>query len=109
MPLPEASPDSWADYSPDQYTTPVIGVVSRDGKYLAALANDSATVMAQAWHDCLHNNPQWTPANAPSLKRKWRLKVKVYAMPDDPNALLKRVGKDFPDALHYLSSQGKSE
>lgn len=99
LPLPKASADSWADYSPDQYTTPVIGVVSRDGRYLAALANGSATVMAQAWHDCLHNNPQWTPATAPPLKRRWRLKV--YAMPNDPNVLLKRVGKDFPDALRY--------
>lgn len=103
LPLPKASPDSWADYSPDQYTTPVIGVVSRDGKYLAALANDSATVMAQAWHDCLHNNPQWTPANASPLKRRWRLKV--YAMPDDPNALLKQVRRHFPDALRYLCSE----
>lgn len=101
LPLPKAPPGSWADYSPDQYTTPVIGVVSRDGKYLAALANDSATVMAQAWHDCLHNNPQWLPADAPPLKRKWRLKV--YAMPNDPNALLKRVGKDFADALRHCA------
>lgn len=101
LPLPKASPDSWADYSPDQYTTPVIGVVSRDGKYLAALANDSATVMAQAWHDCLHNNPLWTPDNAPPLQRRWRLKV--YAMPNDPNALLKRVEKDFPNALRYVT------
>ncbi|GIV17485.1 MAG: hypothetical protein KatS3mg022_2920 [Armatimonadota bacterium] len=107
IPLPKASPDSWADYSPAQYTTPVIGVVSRDGRYLAALANDSATVMAQAWHDCLHNNPQWAPANAPPLKRRWRLKA--YALPNDPNALLKRVGKDFPDALRYLPVQSKPE
>jgi hypothetical protein len=107
QPLPQAAPNSWADYSPDQYTTPVIGIVSRDGRYLAALANDSATVMAQAWHDCLHNNPQWLPVDAPPLQRRWRLKV--YVMPNDPNALLKRVGKDFPDAMRYVSMQGRSK
>lgn len=104
LPLPQATPDSWADYSPDQYVTPVIGVVSRDGKYLAALANDSATVMAQAWHDCLHNNPQWLPADAPPAKRRWRLKV--YAMEDNPKLLLERVRRDFPNALRDAPESG---
>lgn len=97
--VPQAEPDWWSDYSPDRYITPIIGVVSRDGNYLAALANDSATVMAQAWHDCLHNNPQWLPADAPPDQRHWRLKI--YAMENDPDALLKRVLKDFPNALRY--------
>ena len=61
---PQANTNSWADYSPDRYTTSVIGAVSRDGQYLAALASDSATVLAQAWHDCLHNNPPSLPADA---------------------------------------------
>jgi len=95
--VPEAGPRSWAGYSPDQYVAPVIGTVSRGGKYLAALANGSATMMAQAWHDCLHNNPPWLPADAPPTERVWRLKV--YAMDNDPDALLRRVGQDFPAAL----------
>lgn len=107
LPLPQASPNSWADYSTDQYTTPIIGVVSRDGKYLAALVNDSATVMAQAWHDCLHNNPLWLPADAPPLRRRWRLKV--YAMPNDPDALLKRVAKELPDALRHFPWQSAAK
>lgn len=97
--VPQAGPNSWADYSTDRYITPVIGVVSRDGKYLAALANDSATVMAQAWHDCLHNNPQWLPADAPPAQRRWRLKI--YVMGNDPEALLERVRRDFPNALRH--------
>ncbi|MGQ9737750.1 MAG: hypothetical protein ACUVRT_07525 [Armatimonadota bacterium] len=105
LPLPQAAPDSWADYSPDQYVTPVIGVISRDGKYLAALANDSATVMAQAWHDCLHNNPQWLPADAPPAKRVWRLKM--YAMENNPQALLERVRQDFPNALRDAPESGE--
>jgi hypothetical protein len=90
---PPRSPSSWADYSPDRYTVPVIGAVSRDRKYLAAIANGSATGMAQAWHDCMHNNPAWLPADAPTQSRTWR--VKVYVMENDPDALLARVARDF--------------
>ena len=99
--VPQVRPDSWSDYSPDRYVTTVIGAVSRDGKYLAALANDSAILMAQAWHDCMHNNPRWLPADAPPAERIWRLKV--YAMENDPEALLTRVGRDFPAAKHRRS------
>lgn len=94
--VPQTLAKSWAGYSPDRYTTTVIGVISRDSKYLAALANDSATGMCQAWHDCMHNNPQWHPAKAPPEKRAWRLKI--YVMENDPDALLARVVKDFPNA-----------
>jgi hypothetical protein len=55
LPTAEAQAKSWAGYSTDRYTVPIIGVVSRDGKYLAALANDSATSMAQAWHDAIQH------------------------------------------------------
>ncbi|MHC4474730.1 MAG: PA14 domain-containing protein [Planctomycetota bacterium] len=94
--VPQSRADSWSDYSPAQYTTTVIGAVSRDRKYLAALANDSATLMCQAWHDCMHDNPQWLPADAPVDQRRWRLRI--YAMENDPQALLTRVAEDFPAA-----------
>lgn len=94
--VPPTNPKAWADYSPDRYSATVIGAVSRDGKYLAAIANDSADTMCQAWHDCMHNNPNWLPANAPPEKRTWRLRI--YAMENDPDALLARVLKDFPNA-----------
>jgi len=87
----------WAEYSTDRYTVPVIGTVSRDGKHLAALANGSADSLCNAWHDCLHNNPKWTPAEAPPAEQQWRLKV--YVMPNDPEALLARVARDFPEAM----------
>jgi hypothetical protein len=74
----------------------VIGTVSRDGKHLAALANGSADSLCNAWHDCLHNNPKWAPADAPPDKQRWRLKL--YVMPNDPDALLARVAGDFPEA-----------
>ncbi|MBM3474903.1 MAG: hypothetical protein FJX75_16700 [Armatimonadetes bacterium] len=96
--LPQAGPTSWADYSPGRYTTTVIGAVSRDGKWLAAIANDSAPLMAQAWHDCMHNNPLWLPPNTPPTQQLWR--VRIYVMENDPQALLARVAKDFPNARH---------
>ena len=94
--VPKTHPQGWADYSPDRYTATVIGVVSRDRKHLAALANDSTNTMCQAWHDCLHNNPQWLPAASPPEQRVWRLKV--YVMENNPDALLARTIKDFPNA-----------
>jgi dienelactone hydrolase len=98
---------------PDCFITSVIGVVSRDGKWLTALANDSANSMSQAWMDCVHCNPQWfPPANLPmsgpfhspqKVDRTWRLKA--YVMENDPRALLSRVDRDFP-AARYQQSLG---
>lgn len=96
-PLRKSGPEAWADYSPDRYIYPVIGTVSRDRKYLTAIVCEAPTALCQAWHDCMHNNPRWLPDNAPSGGRTWRLRV--YAMENDPEALLKRVGKDFPQAM----------
>ena len=106
QPLPKVEQTSWADYSPDRYIVSVIGAVSRDGKHLAALANGSAKVMAQAWHDCMHNNPEWLPVGAPPGERVWRLKI--YVMANDPEALLARVRKDFPAADYDPPQAGAS-
>jgi NADH:ubiquinone oxidoreductase subunit len=102
--VPEAGTNSWADYSPDRYTNRVIGAVSRDGRHLAAIANDSATVMCQAWHDCMHNNAQWMPADAPLAQRVWRLRI--YVMENDPEALRRRVEKDFPASRKTAAAGG---
>ncbi len=106
-PIPAVTPQTWADYSRTRYTVPIIGVVSRDGKYLAALANDSAGTMCQAWHDCEHNNPQWLPAKDGNGK-VWRLMI--YAMQNDPDKLLQRAAKDFPNLLepakHRVPAEG---
>jgi dienelactone hydrolase len=94
QPIPKITKETWADYSRTQYATTLIGAVSRDKKYLAAIANDSAPLMCQAWHDCMHNNSAWLPKNVPIEKRTWRLKI--YAMENDEQALLSRVATDFP-------------
>jgi dienelactone hydrolase len=92
--LPEPDPNLWAGSSDTKYTNSIIGVVSRDKKYLAAIANNASIAMCQAWHDCVHNNPLWLPKDEPLDQRMWRLKI--YAMENDVNALIKRVKQDFP-------------
>ena len=77
-----------------QYSIPLLGVVSLDGKYLAAVASDHPQFISQAWLDCLHNYAQWAPADAPPLKRTWRRKI--YGMENRPRDLRERVLKDFP-------------
>ncbi len=84
---------NWADYSPDRYRLPVIGAVSRDRRYLAAIASGAETIVCQAWHDCMHNNPGWLPSSDKNGKQ-WR--VMIYAMENDPEALFTRFHEDFP-------------
>lgn len=80
-----------------RYVAPVIGVVSTDGNYLIAQAGDSPRFMVQAWIDCIHHYATWGPEDVPLSQRSWRRKI--YAMENDPEALLERVTRDFPDAM----------
>lgn len=96
QPLRQAPPDSWAAYSTDRYIYPVIGAISRDGRYLTALGCESNDSMCQAWHDCMHNNTHWQPA-ADGLGMIWR--QRVYVLRNDPEELLRRLRRDFPRAL----------
>lgn len=105
MYLPQSAPDlrsgstGWADYSPDRFTVPVIGAVSRDRKHLTAIASGSEVMVCQAWHDCMHNNSRWLPP-ADGTGKEWR--VRIYAMRNDPAVLLERFQSDFPDIQPWL-------
>jgi hypothetical protein len=88
-----AGPESWADVSPDAYVHPVVGNLSRDEEHLTAIACARPQALCQAWHDCMHNNPHWAEVDG---QPEWRLRI--YAMANDPEALLGRVAVDFPDA-----------
>jgi hypothetical protein len=96
-------PQWWPNTSADRYVIPVVGAVSNDRKYLTALVSATSTYVAQAWHTCLHQAPQWEPADAPLLKRTWR--TRLYAMENNPEALLERVKKDFPGIEKLRSSR----
>jgi dienelactone hydrolase len=91
---PSYNPNNWSGCSDTRFTRSIIGAVSKDGKYLAAIANHSATTMCQAWHDCMHNNPQWLPLDASPGDRIWKLKI--YVMENDVEKLIERVDADFP-------------
>jgi hypothetical protein len=67
-----------ANTSTTRYAYRLIGAVSRDSKYLIALAADDAMYSAQAWNTCLHHVPVWNPKDAPLARRAWRMKL--YAM-----------------------------
>lgn len=95
-------PFPWAGVSPDRLTATVAGVVSRDASHLAAIACDSATSISQVWVDCLHNDPEWGRDSAG--QPVWRLKI--YVMPNDPDALLRRVAEDFPLARRQPAFAG---
>ena len=97
-PVPRMAKNFGAGHSPDRFVIPVMGVVSRDGKYLAAMANDSAGLMWQAYFHCVHNNPRWLPADEPSARQQWRMKVYVLKNDADDD-LLARVARDFPQAV----------
>ena len=101
--MPDPKPDNWAAYSLAQYTVPVIGCVSRDGRRLTALVSDTANNICQAWHDCLHNNAEWRPVDAPPTEQTRR--VVIYYLPNDPDMLLERACKDFPFLRKRLEEQ----
>ena len=96
--------------SPDRFTIPILGVVSRDGKHQIAMVSDTANRLCQAWAPCIHNYPQWAPKDVPPGARRWRMNI--YIMPNDSDLLLARVAQDMPDALRLkeiraAAGQGK--
>ena len=94
----------WADYSRDRYLYPVIGTISRNGKYLTAIACNIPTFLCQAWHDCMHNNPAWEDEQG---KMVWRLRI--YAMENNPDELLRRVGENFSQSLKLKEKRVPAE
>ncbi len=93
---PRNNPPWISTYYSRSFTVPIIGVVSRDKQHLIAIASDTSNTLCQAWAPCIHNYPEWAPKDAPPEERRWRMNV--YIMPNDPEALLERVAKDFPNA-----------
>ena len=81
-----------------RFAWPLIAAESVDGEQLVALASESPEFLYQGWLDCLHNYTRWLPLDAPPEERQWR--IRIYAMENDPDALLCRVRKDFPDQFN---------
>jgi hypothetical protein len=81
--------------SPDQPLNALIGCFSEDGKYLLAMAWDRTQELFQGVIVCLHNDPRIGGLKAAEAQK---LHGKIYFLKNDPEALLKRYGRDFPGA-----------
>ena len=97
--------NSFAGLSKDHFIYPIIGVVSRDHRYLAAIVTDSASSVSQAWGDSFNNGGGWVAG--PNGEKIWR--CGIYALKNDPKELLKQVAKDFPKALTPRENRGDTQ
>jgi len=80
--------------SPDEPANGLIGCFSADDRYLLAMAWDRTQELFQGVIVCLHNDPRVGGLKAGETKK---LHGKIYIMKNDPDALLKRYRRDFPE------------
>jgi len=88
-------PESFWGNSTDRPIYSLIGCVSRDGKYLAALGWAKCGALSQGWHDCLHANPDLSGCYDAEANQV-TCQARYYFLPNDPEALLARYLEDFP-------------
>lgn len=86
-----------AGWSSARITYPIMGVVSRDGKYLAAVAWPETYRMNQLWLCCVHPWPCLLTADYNPATKKRVSRGKLYVLPNDAAMLLARFEQDFPD------------
>lgn len=79
--------------SPDQPVNGLIGCFSADNQRLLAMAWDQTHELFQGVIVCLHNDPHVGGLKPGETKK---LRGKVYLLPNDPAALLRRYRRDFP-------------
>jgi hypothetical protein len=76
----------------DRVTNGVIGCVSGDNRWLLALASDRTFELFEGVYVCLHSDP-WIGGLQPGEVR--RVRQRLYLLPNDPKALLRRYRRDF--------------
>lgn len=79
----------------DRPVLPLIGVVSRDGKHLAAVAWPESARLGQVWHCCVHPRPRIIES-FDAKTGETRTQGKLYFMPYDEAKLLAAFERDFP-------------
>lgn len=70
----------------------LIGCVSADDRWILATASDRTHELFEGVYVCLHSDPL-IDGLAPGERK--RIRQKVYLVPNDPDALLKRYHRDF--------------
>ena len=73
----------------------LIGCFSADDKYLLATASDQTQELFEGVIVCLHSDPRIGGLKPRETKK---IRSKLYILPNDVPALLKRYHQDFPDA-----------
>lgn len=81
--------------SPDRLTNGLIGCVSADGQWLLATASDRTHELFEGVYVCLHSDPLIGGLNPGETKR---IRQKIYLLPNDPAALVRRYQLDFPES-----------
>ena len=77
----------------DRPTNGLIGCFSADGKQLLATASDKTHELFEGVYVCLHSDPRIDGLKAGETKT---IRAKLYVLPNDVPALLRRYEKDFP-------------
>ncbi len=77
----------------DRPTNGLIGCFSSDGRQLLATASDSTHELFEGVYVCLHSDPRISGLKAGETKT---IRAKLYVLPNDVPALLRRYEKDFP-------------
>lgn len=78
----------------DRPTNGLIGCFSADGKQLLATASDRTHELFEGVYVCLHSDPRIGGLKAGETKT---IHTRLYVLPNDVPALLRRYEKDFPD------------
>ena len=81
--------------SGDRAIEGLVGVVSRDGKWLAAIGCEHNRIVGQGWHDCIHHLPD-VPRYLDEKAGRIVHRSMIYVMPNDRRRLLEAFRKDFP-------------
>ena len=79
----------------DRPTNALIGCFSADGKQLLATASDATHELFEGVYVCLHSDPRIGGLKAGETKT---IRAKLYVLPNDVPALLRRYEKDFAPA-----------
>ena len=96
VPFGRAHPgDIWAfGASGDRPIHDLVGVASRDRKWLAAIGCRHTTTLGQGWHDCIHHVPDMQKYLDAGASRIVHRSV-LYVMPNDKRKLLESFRQDF--------------
>ena len=79
----------------DRVTNGLIGCFSADNQWVLATASDRTHELFEGVYVCLHSDPLIGGLAPDETKR---IRQKLYLLPNDPGALLRRYQRDFPEA-----------